>query len=195
MHCNVLRLYASLHPERCVSVCVRACVCVHMCHKHVLMTDWTVLLRLIRCNPSRDSGHGCQRNKPSWQRVGTDLRRPAIKQLPHSWEGERTTFPVRPYDLSEPPLDLSSTSAATRTQIGLITPSFSMTGNGSASAPKGAVPARPVPQAHPKDEDTLVQMAEHIPAGTRTPMCAHCSMVIRWEGGWGGWVGEIQSVS
>ncbi|CAG08414.1 unnamed protein product, partial [Tetraodon nigroviridis] len=65
----------------------------------------------------------------------------------------------------------------TRTQIGLITPSFSMKGNGSASAPKGAVPARPVPQPHPKDEDTLVQMAEHIPAGTRTPMCAHC-----WHG-------------
>lgn len=65
-----------------------------------------------------------------------------------------------------------------------------MKGNGSASAPKGAVPAQPVPQPHPKDEDTLVQMAEHIPAGTRTPMCAHCSMVIRseeeeevWEGG------------
>lgn len=63
--------------------------------------------------------------------------------------------------------------------MGLITPSFSMKGNGSASAPKGVVPARPAPQPHPKDEDSLVQMAEHIPAGTRTPMCAHCSMVIR----------------
>uniref|UniRef100_A0A087YKS1 PDZ and LIM domain 5a n=1 Tax=Poecilia formosa TaxID=48698 RepID=A0A087YKS1_POEFO len=42
----------------------------------------------------------------------------------------------------------------------------------------GPVPARPVPQPHPKDEDTLVQMAEHIPAGMRTPMCAHCNMVI-----------------
>ncbi|XP_029685672.1 PDZ and LIM domain protein 5a isoform X4 [Takifugu rubripes] len=64
-------------------------------------------------------------------------------------------------------------------RMGLITPSFSMKGNGSASAPKGVVPARPAPQPHPKDEDSLVQMAEHIPAGTRTPMCAHCSMVIR----------------
>uniref|UniRef100_A0A3B5KT95 LIM zinc-binding domain-containing protein n=1 Tax=Xiphophorus couchianus TaxID=32473 RepID=A0A3B5KT95_9TELE len=43
------------------------------------------------------------------------------------------------------------------------------------------VPVRPVPQPHPKDEDTLVQMAEHIPAGMRTPMCAHCNMVIRLE--------------
>ncbi|XP_022613396.1 PDZ and LIM domain protein 5 isoform X2 [Seriola dumerili] len=66
-----------------------------------------------------------------------------------------------------------------RPQIGLITPSFGMKGNGSASVPRGPVPARPVPQPHPKDEDTLVQMAEHIPAGTRTPMCAHCNMVIR----------------
>ncbi|XP_051277593.1 PDZ and LIM domain protein 5a isoform X3 [Dicentrarchus labrax] len=64
-------------------------------------------------------------------------------------------------------------------QIGLITPSFGMKGNGSASVPRGPVPARPVPQPHPKDEDSLVQMAEHIPAGTRTPMCAHCNMVIR----------------
>uniref|UniRef100_A0A3Q0R5E1 PDZ and LIM domain 5a n=1 Tax=Amphilophus citrinellus TaxID=61819 RepID=A0A3Q0R5E1_AMPCI len=62
---------------------------------------------------------------------------------------------------------------------GLITPSFGMKGNGSASVPRGPVPARPVPQPHPKDEDSLVQMAEHIPAGTRTPMCANCNMVIR----------------
>ncbi|KAM4576416.1 PDZ and LIM domain protein 5a isoform 1-T1 [Odontesthes bonariensis] len=64
-------------------------------------------------------------------------------------------------------------------RTGLITPSFGIKGNGSASVPRGPVPARPVPQPHPKDEDTLVQMAEHIPAGTRTPMCAHCNMVIR----------------
>ncbi|XP_010730784.3 PDZ and LIM domain protein 5a isoform X1 [Larimichthys crocea] len=64
-------------------------------------------------------------------------------------------------------------------KTGLIIPSFGMKGNGSASVPRGPVPARPVPQPHPKDEDTLVQMAEHIPAGTRTPMCAHCNMVIR----------------
>ncbi|XP_027890128.1 PDZ and LIM domain protein 5-like isoform X4 [Xiphophorus couchianus] len=55
-------------------------------------------------------------------------------------------------------------------QSGLITPS---------SVLRGPVPVRPVPQPHPKDEDTLVQMAEHIPAGMRTPMCAHCNMVIR----------------
>ncbi|XP_043966645.1 PDZ and LIM domain protein 5a [Gambusia affinis] len=64
-------------------------------------------------------------------------------------------------------------------QSGLITPSFGMKGNGSASVLRGPVPARPVPQPHPKDEDSLVQMAEHIPAGMRTPMCAHCNMVIR----------------
>ncbi|KAM9743441.1 PDZ and LIM domain protein 5a isoform 2-T2 [Menidia menidia] len=64
-------------------------------------------------------------------------------------------------------------------QTGLITPSFGMKGKSCASVPRGPVPARPVPQPHPKDEDTLVQMAEHIPAGTRTPMCAHCNMVIR----------------
>ncbi|KAG9354969.1 hypothetical protein JZ751_001682 [Albula glossodonta] len=61
-------------------------------------------------------------------------------------------------------------------QIGHVTPSF---GTVSNSAPKVPVPERPVPQAHPKDEDSLVQRAEHIPAGKRTPMCGHCNMVIR----------------
>ncbi|XP_062870027.1 PDZ and LIM domain protein 5b isoform X2 [Trichomycterus rosablanca] len=46
-----------------------------------------------------------------------------------------------------------------------------------SNVPKG--PDRPAPQAHPKDQDSLVQRAEHIPAGTRTPMCAQCDMVIR----------------
>ncbi len=41
-------------------------------------------------------------------------------------------------------------------------------------------PDRPAPQAHPSDpDDSLVQRAEHIPAGRRTPMCGHCNMVIR----------------
>ncbi|XP_036267213.1 PDZ and LIM domain protein 5 isoform X6 [Pipistrellus kuhlii] len=34
-------------------------------------------------------------------------------------------------------------------------------------------------QPQPGDQDTFVQRAEHIPAGKRTPMCAHCNQVIR----------------
>uniref|UniRef100_A0A803VZK6 PDZ and LIM domain 5 n=1 Tax=Ficedula albicollis TaxID=59894 RepID=A0A803VZK6_FICAL len=37
--------------------------------------------------------------------------------------------------------------------------------------------AAPTPQLN--EQDTLVQRAEHIPAGKRTPMCAHCNQVIR----------------
>ncbi|MGH0165282.1 UNVERIFIED_CONTAM: hypothetical protein FKN15_056595 [Acipenser sinensis] len=48
-----------------------------------------------------------------------------------------------------------------------------------AKAPPANALSRPAPQPHPKDQDTLVQRAEHIPAGTRTPMCGHCKMVIR----------------
>ncbi|XP_054996561.1 PDZ and LIM domain protein 5 isoform X2 [Sorex araneus] len=44
-----------------------------------------------------------------------------------------------------------------------------------AAAPAGSTGA-PAP---PGEEDTLVQRAEHIPAGKRTPMCAHCDQVIR----------------
>ncbi|XP_077789969.1 PDZ and LIM domain protein 5 isoform X3 [Podarcis muralis] len=47
--------------------------------------------------------------------------------------------------------------------------------------PGATVPSEKSPAAPPlpTDEDTLVQMAEHIPAGKRTPMCAHCNQVIR----------------
>ncbi|XP_053501325.1 PDZ and LIM domain protein 5b isoform X2 [Ictalurus furcatus] len=51
------------------------------------------------------------------------------------------------------------------------------TGRVTGGVQKG--PDRPAPQPHPKDQDSLVQRAEHIPAGTRTPMCGHCNMVIR----------------
>uniref|UniRef100_A0A8C6TVX4 PDZ and LIM domain 5a n=1 Tax=Neogobius melanostomus TaxID=47308 RepID=A0A8C6TVX4_9GOBI len=63
-------------------------------------------------------------------------------------------------------------------QTSLLTTSFGIKGS-AGGTPRGAVPSRPQPQPHPKDEDTLVQMAEHFPGGTRTPMCAHCNMVIR----------------
>ncbi|XP_074474200.1 PDZ and LIM domain protein 5b isoform X1 [Sebastes fasciatus] len=45
------------------------------------------------------------------------------------------------------------------------------------AAPKG--PERPTPQPHPQDLNSLVQRAEHIPAGKRTPMCNKCNNVIR----------------
>ncbi|KAI7812360.1 PDZ and LIM domain protein 5a isoform X1 [Triplophysa rosa] len=63
-----------------------------------------------------------------------------------------------------------------RNTTGLITPTFGVVSN---STPLGPALDRPMPRPHPEDEASLVQMAEHIPAGTRTPMCAHCHMVIR----------------
>ncbi|KAM9306189.1 PDZ and LIM domain protein 5b isoform 1-T1 [Pholidichthys leucotaenia] len=53
-------------------------------------------------------------------------------------------------------------------------PSF---GKVTSPAPKG--PDRPTPQPHPQDLNALVQRAEHIPAGKRTPMCCKCNNVIR----------------
>ncbi|XP_035247421.1 PDZ and LIM domain protein 5-like isoform X1 [Anguilla anguilla] len=51
-------------------------------------------------------------------------------------------------------------------------PSF---GRVSSSAPS----ARPAPQLPPGGQGSLVQRAEHIPAGTRTPLCASCNKLIR----------------
>ncbi|XP_077378680.1 PDZ and LIM domain protein 5a isoform X3 [Festucalex cinctus] len=70
-----------------------------------------------------------------------------------------------------------ATTQGVSPQCGLITPSFGVKSNGST--PRCPAPARPVPRTHPKDEDSLVQMAEHYPAGTRTPMCGHCNKIIR----------------
>uniref|UniRef100_A0A8C6QSH9 PDZ and LIM domain 5 n=1 Tax=Nannospalax galili TaxID=1026970 RepID=A0A8C6QSH9_NANGA len=55
------------------------------------------------------------------------------------------------------------------------------TGRISNNAASGAgTPANSaVGPPQPGDQDTLVQRAEHIPAGKRTPMCAHCNQVIR----------------
>nr|XP_054600309.1 PDZ and LIM domain protein 5b isoform X2 [Nothobranchius furzeri] len=53
-------------------------------------------------------------------------------------------------------------------------PSFGKVVN---APPKGR--DRPTPQPHPEDLNSLVQRAEHIPAGTRTPMCCKCNKVIR----------------
>ncbi|XP_004387065.1 PDZ and LIM domain protein 5 isoform X9 [Trichechus manatus latirostris] len=50
----------------------------------------------------------------------------------------------------------------------------------SATSPGAVAPANSaVGQPQPSDQDTFVQRAEHIPAGKRTPMCAHCNQVIR----------------
>ncbi|XP_017397910.1 PDZ and LIM domain protein 5 isoform X9 [Cebus imitator] len=50
----------------------------------------------------------------------------------------------------------------------------------SATSSEAVAPANSaLGQSQPSDQDTLVQRAEHIPAGKRTPMCAHCNQVIR----------------
>ncbi|XP_040274102.1 PDZ and LIM domain protein 5 isoform X4 [Bufo bufo] len=51
-----------------------------------------------------------------------------------------------------------------------------------SSAPSTVKPAtnnKPFVPPPVDDQDTLFQRAEHIPAGTRTPMCAKCNLVIR----------------
>ncbi|XP_031711383.1 PDZ and LIM domain protein 5b isoform X2 [Anarrhichthys ocellatus] len=59
------------------------------------------------------------------------------------------------------------------TKVGAA-PSF-----GKVTNPAAKGPDRPTPQPHPQDLNCVVQRAEHIPAGTRTPMCNKCNIVIR----------------
>ncbi|XP_037387264.1 PDZ and LIM domain protein 5a [Pygocentrus nattereri] len=71
---------------------------------------------------------------------------------------------------------IKGSGSPVKNTAGLITPTF---GSVSSSPPLGPALDRPLPRPHPKDEASLVQRAEHIPAGTRTPVCAHCDTVIR----------------
>nr|XP_023664155.1 PDZ and LIM domain protein 5-like [Paramormyrops kingsleyae]XP_023664156.1 PDZ and LIM domain protein 5-like [Paramormyrops kingsleyae]XP_023664157.1 PDZ and LIM domain protein 5-like [Paramormyrops kingsleyae]XP_023664158.1 PDZ and LIM domain protein 5-like [Paramormyrops kingsleyae]XP_023664159.1 PDZ and LIM domain protein 5-like [Paramormyrops kingsleyae] len=80
---------------------------------------------------------------------------------PPSWQGGSPAGPV------------ASKGVAEKGQV------TALPGRVGPGAPKGPVSDRPVPQPHPKDQDSLVQQAEHMPAGTRTPMCANCNKVIR----------------
>lgn len=50
---------------------------------------------------------------------------------------------------------------------------------GKIANPGPKSPDRPTPQPHPEDLNSLVQRAEHIPAGTRTPVCNKCNNIIR----------------
>ncbi|XP_005374320.2 PREDICTED: PDZ and LIM domain protein 5 isoform X5 [Chinchilla lanigera] len=58
-------------------------------------------------------------------------------------------------------------------------PSTGKMSNSATLSGAGAPASSVVGQPQPSDQDTLVQRAEHIPAGKRTPMCAHCNQVIR----------------
>lgn len=58
-------------------------------------------------------------------------------------------------------------------------PSTGRISNSSTSSGAVALANSAGGQPQPSDQDTFVQRAEHIPAGKRTPMCAHCNQVIR----------------
>uniref|UniRef100_A0A8D2CWC8 PDZ and LIM domain 5 n=1 Tax=Sciurus vulgaris TaxID=55149 RepID=A0A8D2CWC8_SCIVU len=58
-------------------------------------------------------------------------------------------------------------------------PSTGRISNSGTPSGAGAPANSTAGQPQPSDQDTLVQRAEHIPAGKRTPMCAHCNQVIR----------------
>ncbi|XP_050194607.1 PDZ and LIM domain protein 5 isoform X3 [Myiozetetes cayanensis] len=58
-------------------------------------------------------------------------------------------------------------------------PASGWTSNSIKSPGTTAPSEKPDTAPQLNEQDTLVQRAEHIPAGKRTPMCAHCNQVIR----------------
>ncbi|KAL1765680.1 PDZ and LIM domain protein 5 isoform X3, partial [Sigmodon hispidus] len=59
------------------------------------------------------------------------------------------------------------------------TPFTGVITNSATSSCTGVPSNSAVGPPQTSDQDTLLQRAEHIPAGNRTPMCAHCNQVIR----------------
>uniref|UniRef100_A0A8C1LSN2 PDZ and LIM domain 5a n=1 Tax=Cyprinus carpio TaxID=7962 RepID=A0A8C1LSN2_CYPCA len=98
----------------------------------------------------------------------SESAKPTNEELDDSQPSAHVTCPVKTM--------IKALGTPVRNTSGLITPTFGVMSN---STPLGPALDRPMPRPHPKDEASLVQMAEHIPAGTRTPVCAHCDLIIR----------------
>ncbi|XP_054613398.1 PDZ and LIM domain protein 5b isoform X2 [Dunckerocampus dactyliophorus] len=111
-----------------------------------------------------------------------DKTSPSVPTLPAAKTYSKATPPrngnvVAPSAFKSPPAQNKPSSqlgGPAGFRKGGAAPSF---GKITSPPPKG--PDRPVPQPHPEDLNSLVQRAEHIPAGTRTPMCHKCNKVIR----------------
>ncbi|XP_040979484.1 PDZ and LIM domain protein 5 isoform X11 [Aquila chrysaetos chrysaetos] len=103
------------------------------------------------------------------------------------------SVPTRQEDVDARPAPASTTSAAALKPTGppgaakysgwqpanQAAPASGWTSN-SIKPPGTTAPSEKFATAPQLNEqDTLVQRAEHIPAGKRTPMCAHCNQVIR----------------
>lgn len=59
-------------------------------------------------------------------------------------------------------------------------PAQGWTSNSIAPSGAAAASTKSLMQPQLTEQDTLIQRAEHIPAGKRTPMCAQCDQVIRF---------------
>ncbi|NP_001015813.2 PDZ and LIM domain protein 5 isoform X10 [Xenopus tropicalis] len=87
-----------------------------------------------------------------------------------------TSSKIMPSSYKSPPSSKPVTSKPTGWQT---VPSSGQVTNNASNAVKPVANNKSVPPPWIEDQDTLVQRAEHIPAGTRTPMCAICNKVIR----------------
>ncbi|KAF3849097.1 hypothetical protein F7725_015594 [Dissostichus mawsoni] len=104
-----------------------------------------------------------------------DKSTPAVHTLPAAKTFSKSAASPRngngvPASTFKSPVSRTSLPSSLEAYQGGGAPSFGKVTN---PTPKG--PDRPTPQPHPQDLNSLVQQAEHIPAGTRTPMCNQCN--------------------
>ncbi|XP_055650521.1 PDZ and LIM domain protein 5 isoform X2 [Falco peregrinus] len=103
---------------------------------------------------------------------------PSVRSMPACQENAAPTSatPAAPLKPAGPPGAAKYSGWQPANQAA---PASGWTSN-SVKPPGTTVPSEKLAAAPQLNEqDTLVQRAEHIPAGKRTPMCAHCDQVIR----------------
>ncbi|XP_040455130.1 PDZ and LIM domain protein 5 isoform X1 [Falco naumanni] len=103
---------------------------------------------------------------------------PSVRSMPACQESAAPTSatPAAPLKPAGPP---SAAKYSGWQPANQAAPASGWTSN-SVKPPGTTAPSEKLAAAPQLNEqDTLVQRAEHIPAGKRTPMCAHCDQVIR----------------
>ncbi|XP_027753962.1 PDZ and LIM domain protein 5, partial [Empidonax traillii] len=142
--------------------------------------------------------------KPPLQAIGPSRKSMSALELPKSRSDSLeatqpaafTATPVRSVPACQDNADVrpapaNTTSAAALKPVGPLgsakgwqppnqaAPASGWTSNSIKSPGTTAPSEKPDTAPQLNEQDTLVQRAEHIPAGKRTPMCAHCNQVIR----------------
>nr|XP_017202893.1 PDZ and LIM domain protein 5 isoform X8 [Oryctolagus cuniculus] len=175
-----------------VSAVIAAKTRLSSCEKHHPLLDALCIspipqpLAFSYLQPSRTSAGSIHVKKTSHTQEPSPQLAPSAAATRSTEESLESPAPSRPGVASLPTAAAFKPVASTGVikspswqRPSQAAPSTGRISNSAASSAAVSLAGSAVGQPQPGDQDTLVQRAEHIPAGKRTPMCAHCNQVIR----------------